>query len=160
MLCELCGAEQAAVAHAETAKRRATMRLGYLTIVAAICSALSSVAARAETLAELVKKEEGVEFGVCVLMPRPNVAGKQVYVVVPARFETPGLWVTRSLLFVGVDDAGNVQGVAEAKTLHDVAPREVISIACNKNRVTIRMTDRMKPKTLSYLWSGKELRRR
>jgi hypothetical protein len=160
MLCELRGLEQAAAAHAETAKKRGRMRPRYVTIVAAICVACSATTARAETLAELVKKEEGVELGVCVLTPRPNVAGKQVYVVVPARFETPGIWLTRSLLFVGVDDAGNVQGVVEAKTLHDVAPREVISVGCDKNRVTVRMTDRMKPKTLSYVWSGKELRRK
>jgi hypothetical protein len=134
------------------------MRLPFLTIAPVICIAFSVNAARSETLAELVKKEEGVELGVCALTPRPNVAGKQVYVVVPARFATPGIWITRSLLFVGVDEAGNVQGIVEAKTLHDVAPREVISVACNKNRVTVRMTDRMKPKTLSYVWNGKELR--
>ena len=130
-----------------------------LTAVLTICAGLIASEARSETLAELVKKEEGVEFGVCNLTPRPNVAGKDVYVVVPARFDNPGIWVTRTLLLVGVDDAKNVAGIAEAKTLHDVAPREVISVVCNKSTVTVRMTDRMKPKTLTYAWDGKQLRK-
>jgi len=124
-----------------------------------ICAGLIVSGAGAETLSELVKKEEGVELGVCDLTPRPKVDGKDVYVVVPARFDNPGIWVTRTLLFVGVDDAKNVAGIAEAKALHDVAPREVISVTCNKSTVTVRMTDRMKPKTLTYAWDGKGLRK-
>ena len=131
-----------------------------LTAVLTICAGLIASEARSETLAELVKKEEGVEFGVCNLTPRPNVAGKDVYAVVPARFANPGIWVTRTLLFVGVDDAKTVTGIAEATTLHDVAPREVISVVCSKSTVTVRMTDRMKPKTLTYAWDGKGLRRK
>jgi hypothetical protein len=130
-----------------------------LAAVVMICGGLIVSEAGAETLSELVKKEEGVEFGVCNLTPRPKVDGKDVYVVVPARFDNPGIWVTRTLLFVGVDDAKNVAGIAEAKTLHDVAPREVISVVCNKSAVTVRMTDRMKPKTLTYAWDGKQLRK-
>jgi hypothetical protein len=129
-------------------------------VVMMICGALIASEARSETLAELVKKEEGVELGVCNLTPRPKVDGKDVYVVVPARFDNPGIWVTRTLLFVGVDDAKNVAGIAEAKALHDVAPREVISVVCNKSTVTVRMTDRMKPKTLTYAWDGKQLRKK
>ena len=89
--------------------------------------------ARAETLSELVKKEEGVEFGACALTPRPNVTGKDIYVVIPARFADPAVWVTRSILFVGVDEAKNVQGMLEVKTPDDVPPREVISALCEKN---------------------------
>lgn len=136
------------------------MRSGCVWAAALTCTGLSVSDARSETLAELVKKEEGVAFGVCNLTPRPNAAGKDVYAVVPARFPNPGIWVTRTLLFVGVDDAKNVTGIAEARTFEDVAPREVISIGCDKSTVTVRMTDRMKPKTLVYKWDGKQLRRR
>ena len=143
----------------DCAVMRAKSRSGHVW-AAVLCAGLIVSEARAETLAELVKKEEGVEFGVCNLTPRPNVAGKDVYVVVPARFANPGIWVTRTLLFVGVDDAKSVSGVAEATTLDDVAPREVISVVCSKSMVTVRMTDRMKPKTLAYTWDGKQLRKR
>jgi hypothetical protein len=125
-------------------------------IAAVLSATLVSADARAETLAELVKKEEGVAFGVCALAPRLDVAGKEIHVVVPARFAEPGIWVTRSILFVGVDDGKSVQGVAEAKALDDIPPREVISVACNKNTLTIRMP----VKTLSYTWNGKEFRKR
>jgi hypothetical protein len=135
------------------------MRAGCAWAAAVICAGLIVSDARSETLAELVKKEEGVEFGVCNLTPRPNVGGKDVYVVVPARFPNPGIWVTRTLLFVGVDDAKDVTGVADAAMLHDVAPREVISVTCTKSTVTVRMTDRMKPKMLTYAWDGKGLRK-
>jgi hypothetical protein len=136
------------------------MRSGYMRAAVAICAALFASAARSETLADLVKKEEGVEFGVCNLTPRPNVGGKEVYVVVPARFPSPGIWLTRTLLFVGVDEGKNVSGVAEAKTLDDVGPREVISVTCNKNTVTVKMSNRMSPATLSYMWNGKDLSRK
>ena len=136
------------------------MRTRVVAVAVMICAGLIVSEARAETLAELVKKEEGVELGICNLTPRPNVAGKDVYVVVPARFANPGIWVTRTLLFVGVDEARTVTGIAEATTLHDVAPREVISVVCSKSTVTVRMTDRMKPKTLTYAWDGKGLRKK
>jgi hypothetical protein len=130
------------------------------TVVAVLVFAcLFAPDAHAETLADLVKTEEGVEFGVCDLTPRPSVAGKEIYVVVPARFDSPGIWVTRSLLFVGVDERKNVVAVAEAKTLHDISPREVISVSCSKNRIHIRMSNRMSPSTLSYVWNGRELKR-
>ena len=112
--------------------------------------------ARAETLSELVKKEEGVEFDGCALTPRPNVAGKDIYVVIPARFPNPAVWVTRTLLFVGVDEAKNVQGTVEIRTPDDVPPREVISVVCAKNEMTITIEF----KTLFYIWDGKELRRK
>jgi hypothetical protein len=49
--------------------------------------------------------------------------------------------------------------VTEAKSLHDIPPREVVSISCNRNAITIRMSKRMSPSTLSYVWNGKELKR-
>ena len=112
--------------------------------------------ARAETLSELVKKEEGVEFDGCDLTPRPNVAGKDIYVVIPARFADPAVWATRSILFVGVDEAKNIQGMLEVKAPDDVPPREVISVICEKNEMTITISF----KTLFYIWDGKELKRR
>jgi len=112
--------------------------------------------ARAETLSELVKKEEGVEFDGCALTPRPNVTGKDIYVVIPARFPNPAVWATRTILFVGVDEARNVQGMVEVKAPDDVPPREVISVVCDKNAMTITIEF----KTLFYTWDGKELKKR
>ena len=109
----------------------------------------------AKTLSELVKKEEGVEFDRCMLTPRPNVTGKDIHVVIPARFPDPAVWATRTLLFVGVDEARNVQGMLEVRTPDDVPPREVISVVCEKNEMTITIEF----KTLFYIWDGKELRR-
>jgi hypothetical protein len=57
------------------------------TVVAVMVSAgLFAPDARAETIADLVKTEEGVGFVGCNLTPRPSVAGEEIYVVVPARF--------------------------------------------------------------------------
>jgi hypothetical protein len=132
------------------------MRQTLLLAAAVIGAGLFLSDARAETLSELVKKEEGVEFDGCALTPRPNVTGKDIYVVIPARFPNPAVWVTRTMLFVGVDEAKNVQGVLEVKTPDDVPPREVISVVCEKNAMTITIEF----KTLSYIWDGKELKRR
>jgi hypothetical protein len=90
------------------------------------------------------------------LTPRPNVTGKDIYVVIPARFPNPAVWATRTILFVGVDEAKNVQGILEVKAPDDVPPREVISVVCNKNEMTITIEF----KTLSYIWDGKELKKR
>ena len=62
-----------------------------------------------ETIAELVSREDGVDFGRCELTPRPHLRGAVVHAVIPAWFEKPGIWATRSLLLVGVDDSGTVQ---------------------------------------------------
>ena len=113
----------------------------------------------AETLEQLVKKEEGVELGVCNLTPKPDLAGIETYVVIPARFANLGIWVTRSILLVGVDEGKNVAGTLELKALNDIPPREVVSVSCNKSVMTIRMSNRMKQPTLSYMWNGKELKR-
>jgi hypothetical protein len=111
-------------------------------------------AADSETLAELVKKEEGVDFGPCELTPKPKLAGEMVHAVIPARFDTPGIWVTRTLLLVGVDAGRNVQGMLELKLADDVSPRES-NVICKKDRVTIRTFG----KALSYRWTGSALRR-
>ncbi len=74
-------------------------------------------------------REEGVAFGACALTPKPALAGT-VHAVIPARFDKPGIWVTRTILLAGLDDAKNVQGVLELKIADDVPPREVISVIC------------------------------
>lgn len=127
-------------------------------LLAALSLSASLLSSRAdcETLAELVKKEEGVEFDACALAPKPGVAGKDVYAVVPARFSQPGIWVTRMLLLVGVDEAKNVQGVLELALRDDVPPREVVSVTCRGSTLTIRLPR----KSLIYTWTGKELRRK
>ena len=53
------------------------------------CVALS------ETIAELVSREDGVDFGRCELTPRPHLRGAVVHAVIPAWFEKPGIWSTR-----------------------------------------------------------------
>ena len=135
------------------------MQSNFIWAAVVICACLVAQDARTETLAELVKKEEGIEFGVCNLQPRPNTAGKEIYLVVPARFPSPGIWVTRSILLVGVDEGRNVVAMTEVKTLDDVPPREVVSVSCNRNVITIRMSSRMSPSTRSYVWNGNELKR-
>ena len=127
-----------------------------IVLAAALCITSFAPGARAETLTELVRKEEGVELGTCVLAPKPNIAGKNVYAVVPARFPQPGIWVTRTLLLVGVDEAKTVQGLLELALRHDVPPREVVSVSCKGAALTIRLPS----KSLAYTWTGKELRRK
>ena len=132
------------------------MNLKLSWIAVAVCSVVASPVARAESFIELVAKEEGVAFGPCVLTPRPNLAGKEIHVVIPSRFAQPGVWTTRTILFVAIDEAENIQGMVEAKTLDDVPPREVVSVVCNNSVLTIRLPR----KTLSYLWDGSRLRRK
>jgi hypothetical protein len=131
------------------------MTIRALLITALACFA-TVAAARAETLAELVKKEEGVDFGPCVLGPKPKLAGEAVHAVIPARFDTPGIWVTRTLLLVGVDAQKNVQGTLELKLSDDVPPRQVVSVTCAKDRLTIKLPR----KSLPYAWTGTALRKR
>jgi hypothetical protein len=125
----------------------------WLVALAAVGASLS--VAHAETLADLVKTEEGVDLGVCLLTPKPKLAGEAVHAVIPARFATPGIWVTRTLLLVGVDAQKNVQGKLELKLADDVPPREA-SITCRKDRLIIRM----RGKTLTHRWTGSALRKR
>ena len=121
---------------------------------------LSLVALRtasAETLAELVSREEGVEFGPCALAPRPNVKGADIHAVIPARFATPGIWATRTLLLVGVDGTGTVQDQMELRLMADVPPREVLSVRCSGDRLDIRLSAHASRKVLRHRWTGQRL---
>src|ERR1044071_7198789 len=102
------------------------MRLAPRGLVALALLAAATVA-RAETLDEFVKREEGVAFGACALTPKPALPG-EVHVVIPARFETPGIWVTRTILLVGVDAAKSVAGTLELNVKDDIPPRQVIRV--------------------------------
>ena len=113
----------------------------------------------AETLGELVTREEGVDFGPCALDPRPDVPGGAIHAVIPARFERPGTWVTRTLPLVGIDEGGAVRGQAELRLAAGVPPREVLSVRCAGNRLTIRLSARAPGETFAYVWTGKELKR-
>jgi hypothetical protein len=124
----------------------------WLVALAAVGASLS--VAHAETLADLVKKEEGVDLGICALTPKPKLAGEAVHAVIPARFATPGIWVTRTLLLVGVDAQKIVQGTLELKLTDDVPPREA-GVTCRKDRLSIKM----RGKTLTYRWNGTALRK-
>lgn len=119
-----------------------------------ILGACLSGSAHAESLDALVKREEGIAFGVCALTPKPALHS-EVHAVIPARFDTPGIWVTRTMLLVGVDEAKTVQGTLELKLVDDVPPREVVSVVCKANRLAIRL----RGKTLSYTFDGKALRK-
>jgi hypothetical protein len=116
-------------------------------VFAALVAVIVSVdTAHAETLAD---------FGVCALTPQPKLAGETVHAVIPARFATPGIWVTRTLLLVGVDAQKTVQDVLELKLTDDVPPREA-GVTCGKDRLTIRTAK----KKLIYTWTGSALRKR
>ena len=128
------------------------MRNTLLPLVVLLCLAVTG--ARAETLDALVKREEGIAFGTCALTPKPALPG-EVHVVIPARFATPGVWVTRTILLVGVDSGKTVEGILDLKVADDVPPRKVISVTCKGNRLTIRHTG----KTLTYTFDGKALRK-
>ena len=131
-------------------------RMARSRVLAALVAVFASVgAAHAETLADLVRTEEGVDLGPCVLAPKPKLAGEAVHAVIPARFATPGIWVTRTLLLVGVDAQKNVQGTLELTLADDVPPRGT-NVACAKDRMTIRVGKT----TLTYRWTGSALRKR
>ena len=110
--------------------------------------------ARAETLGELVTREEGIDFGPCALDPRPDVPGGTIRAVIPARFERPGIWVTRTLLLVGIDEGGAVRGQAELRLAASVPPREVPSVRCAGNRLTLRLSAGASGETFAYIWTG------
>ncbi len=124
------------------------------TLPGAVAAALACLSAGlgcacAETLGELVAREDGVALGRCDLDPPPGLPGDAVHAVVPARFDTPGIWSTRSLLLVGVD-AGGVRGQRELRLAKAVPPREVIGVVCRGDRVTIRTN----AGTWHYRWTG------
>jgi hypothetical protein len=126
-------------------------------LLASILVTLHPFTAHATTYEELVAKEEGVDFGECQLTPKPNLAGEKVMLMVPARFEDPAVWVTRSLLLVGINSDNSVQGQLELKMKEPVPPREVISIECKGSLVTISVSGKASPKVISYQWTGAQL---
>lgn len=123
------------------ARRRArASRAGRAAAVAVLC-ALLPTPALAETLGELVAREQGVALGVCGLVPPEPLAGQAVHAVVPAQFETAGLWTTRTLLLVGVDANGVVQGQTALTLDEPIAPRAVVSLRCGTDRIEVRLPD-------------------
>lgn len=114
--------------------------------------------ALAETLAQLTKREEGIDFGRCELRPRPELKGTAIHAVIPARFEVPGVWSTRSLLLVGTDDAGVVQDFRELKLASKVPPREVLRVNCSGKRLELRLSRQASGRTLVHRWNGYALR--
>lgn len=114
-------------------------------------------AALAETLVELTKRVEGIEFGRCELLPRPDLKGTAIYAVIPARFDVPGTWLTRSLLLVGTDHAGIVQGAQELKLASKVPLREVLKVHCSGNRLEVRLSRQASGRTLVHRWNGRVL---
>lgn len=126
-------------------------------LLASMLVTLHPFTAHATTYEELVAQEEGVDFGECQLTPKPNIAGEKVMLMVPARFEDPAFWVTRSLLLVGINSDKSVQGQLELKMTQPVSPREVISVECKGSRVTISVPGKASPKVLSYQWTGTQL---
>ena len=113
--------------------------------------------ASAETLAALVSREQGVDFGPCVLAPPPDVKGEAVHAVIPARFEHPGIWITRTLLLVGVDGSGTVQGQMELRLAADVPPREVLRVRCSGDRLDVHLSRQASGKVLRHRWTGRRL---
>ena len=110
-----------------------------------------------ETIAELVSREDGVDFGRCELTPRPHLRGAVVHAVIPAWFEKPGIWSTRSLLLVGVDDSGTVQQQRKLRLGASVPPREVVSINCSGSRLDVRLSRQASGRTLAHRWTGTQL---
>ena len=58
-------------------------------------------------------------------------------------------------LLVGIDSGKTVEGVIDLTVADDLPPREVISVTCKGNRLTIRL----RGKTLHYTFDGKALRK-
>ena len=112
----------------------------------------------AETFAELTKREEGIALGRCELLPRPDLKGMAIHAVIPARFEVPGIWSTRRLLLVGIDEAGTVLGSKELQLGMKVPPREVLKVHCSENRLELRMSPQASRRTLVHRWDGRDLR--
>jgi len=110
-----------------------------------------------ETIAELVSREDGVDLGRCELTPSPHLRGAVVHAVIPAWFEKPGIWSTRSLLLVGVDDSGTVQQQRKLRLGASVPPREVVSINCSGSRLDVRLSRQASGRTLAHRWTGTQL---
>jgi len=125
--------------------------------LASLVLAMMIPVARAETLADLVSREAGVDFGRCELTPPPSMKGSAIHAVIPARFQVPGIWMTRSLLLVGVDERGTVQDEQELKLVREVPPREVVRVRCSGGRLQVRLSPRASGKTLTHHWTGTQL---
>ncbi len=118
---------------------------------------LAALPVRAETLAELVAKEEGVDFGECILTPKPEIPGEKIVAVLPARFPEPSSWQTYELLLVGVNGEAVQKSVA-LKLKDGINPREA-QVLCKKDVVTLTELSRnSKPKVRRYRWDGKKLK--
>ena len=111
----------------------------------------------ARTLEELVKAEEGVSFGECLLSPKPLLKGTRIVSVIPARFHDPSSWVTRTILLVGVGEKNEVTDTLELTVPEDLSPKEVISISCNGPLLQIELPGEKDPLTLTYVLDGKKL---
>lgn len=116
-------------------------------------SASASTPGQSETLNALVAREAGVPLGRCVLSPAPVLGGK-VHAVIPARFENPAIWTTRTLLLVGVDEDTSVNGQLELALSELVPPRDVVSLRCVGRRLDLRLPHT----TLSFEWDGHALK--
>ncbi|WP_232629935.1 hypothetical protein [Methylobacterium sp. Leaf118] len=101
----------------------------------------------------LVARVEGVSLGRCILSPAPLLAGT-VHAVIPARFEDPAIWTTRTLLLVGVDADASVRGQRALALPQPVPPREVVSLRCAGRRLDLRLPRAI----LSFDWDGDRLR--
>jgi hypothetical protein len=84
--------------------------------------------------------------------------GTAIHAVIPARFEVPGIWSTRSFLLVGVDDDGTVQSSQELRLAEKVPPREVLGVRCSGNRLEVRLAGQASGRTLVHRWTGRDLR--
>jgi len=126
-------------------------------LLASMLVTFHPLTAHATAYEELVAREEGVDFGECQLTPRPSIAGEKIMLMIPARFEDPAFWVTRSLLLVGVNADKSVQGQLELKMTKPVSPREVISVECKGSLVTISVPGKASAKVISYQWTGTQL---
>lgn len=111
--------------------------------------------AQAETLTELLKKEETSIHEPCPLTKPKDASGERFEIVVPSRFPDPHHWVTKTLLLVGLK-GDQVVYVKELPVSDGIGPRAVLSIECKNNKVTIRQE---KTRTLIYKWDGKALKR-
>ena len=129
----------------------------FLVLASLVLGMTMPCVAWSETIADLVSREDGVDFGRCELTPRPHLRGAVVHAVIPAWFEKPGIWSTRSLLLVGVDDSGTVQQQRKLRLGASVPPREVVSINCSGSRLDVRLSRQASGRTLAHRWTGTQL---
>jgi hypothetical protein len=126
-------------------------------LIPAVLSFFVCLSIQAQTLDELVTKEEGTPFGECRLSPAPKMAGEKIVVVIPARFEDPSSWVTHSVLLVALNAENIVQGELEFKIPQGISPKEVISVECVGSEMKIKVPGPQKPRTQTYKWDGTTL---